>query len=164
MADLKNLGINNTRGRCYIVILRPPYEKLEFQFVPAEVKLNSKANNAKIEVVGRNNPRHHYTGGDDSFSLKLEFYSDVEERDDVIKKVRWLQSLRYNDGYAGPKRNIKVVMGDMFQREIWIVDSVNIDMTNFDSQKGFRPRQASVDLNMSLDPRSNLTINDIRNL
>lgn len=164
MADLKNLGVNNTKGKCYIVELRPPYQKLEMQFIPAGIKIASTANNAKIEVIGRNNPLHQYTGGDDKMTFKLEFYSDVEDRDDVIKKCRWLQALRYNDGYKGPKRNVKVIMGDMFKKEIWIVDSVTMDFSNFDSDKGFRPRQASVDIALSLDPKTNLTINDVRNL
>lgn len=164
MADIKNLGVNNTGGKCYIVELRPPYQKLEMQFIPASMKLTSTAQNAKIEVVGRNNPIHHYTGGDDKLVFKLDFYSDTEDRDDVIKKCRWIQALRYNNGSRGPKRNVKVVMGDMFQREIWIVDSVAIDLSTFDGTKGFRPRQATVDINLSLDPIKNLTIDDVRNL
>lgn len=164
MADLKNLGVNTTGGKCYIVELRPPYQRLEMQFIPVGMKIVSSATNAKIEVVGRNNPLHHYTGGDDKLTFKLEFYSDVLDRDDVIKRCRWLQSLRYNDGNNGPKRNVKVVMGDMFKKEIWIVDTVTLDMANFDADKGFRPRIASVDMALSLDPVKNLTINDVRNL
>lgn len=164
MADIKNLGVNTTAGKCYIVELRPPYQKLEMQFVPVGMKITSSATNAKIEVIGRNNPLHHYTGGDDKLSFKLEFYSDVDDRNDVIQKCRWLQSLRFGDGNTGPKRNVKVVMGDMFKKEIWIVDTVTLDMSNFDGDKGFRPRLATIDMALSLDPTKNLTINDVRGL
>lgn len=162
MGDIKNLGVNTTGGKCYIVELRPPYQKLEIQFVPDEISLTSSANNAKIDIVGRNNPLVHYTGGNDKLKLTLDFYSDEANRKDVLLKVRWLQSLRYADGSFGPKRNISVVLGDLFRREIWTVDSVNIKLSNLDGQFNFMPRQAFVDLDLTLDPKTNLRIDDVR--
>lgn len=155
---------STTAGRCYIVELSPPYERLEIQFVPKEFSYGSTAKMAKIEVVGRNNPLHHYTGGDDNLSFQLDFFAEEESRKDVLKKVKWIQSLRYNDGNFAPKKNISIVFGNLFRNEIWTVDSVQVKYSDFDSLHDFLPQQAFVDIKLSLDPIKNLRIKDVRKL
>lgn len=164
MPDIKNLGVNTTNGKCYIVELRPPYQKLEIQFVPEEFNLSSTADEAKIQVVGRNNPLIHYTGGNDKLSLTLDFYSDEENRKDVLTRVNWIKSLRMSDGSYGPKRNISLVFGDLFRKEIWSVSNVKVKLQHLDGDFNFMPRQAYVDLELTLDPKSNLRIDDVRNI
>lgn len=164
MSDIINVALSQTQKSLYIVDLKSPDERMEIQFVPHELRMDSTANHGKIEVVGRNNPLYHYINGEDNLSFQLDLYADETEKTSVLQRVRWLQSLRYNDGYTRRKRNVLLIWGDMFRNEnmVWIVTSVSVRYTDFDGAKSFRPQQAYVDLKLTLDPRVNLRESDIR--
>jgi hypothetical protein len=138
------MGYSTTEGKIYLVELESPFESLEIQFVPEEIVMNRTANVVDFAVVGRNNPLHQYTGGDEKMSLKLDFYSDSERRDDVIKKTRWLESLAQNDAGRRPQTLVKVTL------------------SMFDSAHGYLPKQAYVDLQLSLDTKVNIPKSDLR--
>lgn len=148
-------------GRLYIIALGS-LERLEMQFVPLKLSLNRSADIEELKVVGRNNPIHHYTSGSDRLNFELDFYSIAENRDDVITKVNWLQSLAYNDGYALPPERVKVVFGDVFRDEVWVVKSVQADLSLFNKNHAYLPQQAYVKLQLMLDPDRNLRLNDIK--
>jgi len=164
MANIENIPVSTTNKSLYIVSLNNPDERMEIQFVPQKLQIDSTANHAKIEVVGRNNPLYHYTTGEDNLNLILDLYADDDDKLNVIQRVRWLQSLRYNDGISRRKKNVMLIFGDLFinQNMTWIVTSVSVSYSDFHELHNFRPQQAMVDLKLSLDPGENLKESDFK--
>ena len=151
---------STTEGKLYFVALTT-LDRLDIQFVP-ELNLGRQANIAKIQIIGRNEPLHQFTGGESTLTFQLDFYAKDEDRLDVIKKVRWLESLTYNDGYKRPAQKVKLVFGDLFTSEIWVVNNVTTKLSNFNREKGFLPQQAYVDISLMLDTETNSAWEDIR--
>ncbi len=154
-----------TDHRCFIVELEERNgvrEKLEIQFVPSSFGGARVANLQEIVIVGRNNPLLHYTTGNETITLPLEFYSDNERHDDVKKKIDWLRSLTINNGAIGGYRNVKIIFGDLFKWEIWAVKSVNYNYSHFDGKSGFLPLRATASIMLVLDTPENLEIDDFR--
>jgi hypothetical protein len=138
-------------------------ERLEVQFVPENVALSREANITEIMVVSRNNPLLHYVNGKNTLSTTLEFYSDEPSRQDVYRKIRWLESLAMNDGYQGKIRTIQFLFGKMFDRDYWNLQSVRPVLSHFDAENGFYPLRATVQINLILDTeKKNLLISDVR--
>jgi hypothetical protein len=156
------MGFSTTGGQLYIVELSRPFERVEIQFAPQVLNWNREADISSVYIVGRNHPKQHFTGGSETLSFQMDFYSDVEDRKDVIKKVNWLRSLTFGDGSFGPARNVKLVWGDLYKNNVWAVKSVNVKLENFAPQKGWLPQQAWVDISLIADPKKNLRISDIR--
>lgn len=138
------------------------FERIEIQFVPPSLSYNREATLAPIEVVGRNNPAQQWTGGNTSLSFKLDFFSLQENREDVMKKVRWLQSLTYRREF-GQVPLVKVAFGKLFLKEQWFVKSVNVELTQFNPLQSWLPQQAYVDLNLQLNNEKDLNFTTIRN-
>ncbi|MAX80393.1 MAG: hypothetical protein CL843_09475 [Crocinitomicaceae bacterium] len=156
------MGFNTTNNELILVELTEPFERLFIQFVPHKIEPHRTANYASIAPVGRNNALMHYTGGADTLPLSLDFYSDDEKRQDVIKSVKWLQSLAMNNGYLSPAPKVKLIMGDLFEYEVWRVTSVKASMEAFDQGNGWLPMRASVQLQLQLVTDFNLEFEDVR--
>lgn len=158
------LGSNftTTDHDCYILETEEPFERLEIQFVPNEISTPREANLTEIMVVARNNPKYHYINGKDTLRMQVEFYSDERGRTDVIRKVQWLKSLTMNNGFQGGLRNVKIVFGELFPNEVWLLKSVRPTLSHFDGEAGFLPLRARVDLEFVLDPVKNNLITDVR--
>lgn len=156
------MSFTTTQGKIYLLELEEPFQRLELQFVPGELRMNRQADLKTIAIVGRNNNLLQYTGGSDTLNLPMEFYSDSQLRDDVISKVNWLQSLAMKDGNDGVYRNVKLVFGDIFRHEIWAVSSVAPVISHFDDEYGYLPLRAKVDVKLILDPLTNLLFEDVR--
>lgn len=136
----------------YIVEITKPFERLPIQFVPSSLDYNRTSGIANIEVVAKTNPLRQWTGGDTKLNFSLDFYSVEESREDVFKKVKWLQSLSYpNDLGEIPK--VRVVFGDLFLEEVWLVENVGVKFSNFHPQKNWLPIQATVDISLAIDVR-----------
>lgn len=156
------MAYNTTNNELFLVELAAPYQRLPIQFVPDDIITPRQAYIHQVNIVGRNNDLLRYSGGNDTFRLNLDFLSDEENRQDVISKVAWLKSLAMNDGNRRGIRNVKMVMGDLFRYEVWIVRRVTPKMTHFDNNNGWLPLRAKVTLDMVLDPARNLLISDVR--
>lgn len=170
-ADQNNTVANNqeseariksstTEGKLYFIALQS-LDRLEIQFVP-KLQMSRNANYANIQIIGRNTPKYQYLSGQSTMSLELDFHSMNEDRKDVIDKCRWLEHLTFNDGYETPPQKIKLVFGDLFRDEVWLVRRVNCDLQNFHKPSGYLPQQAYVSLELMLDPESSLTWEDVR--
>ena len=157
-----NLSAVTPKGSLYIIELAEPFERLEFQEVPVEIPWDRTGNYAEIAVPGRNNPLHHYTGGSDLVSLKLQFIYDNSGVANVERDIRWLQSLIANDSYNAPIRRVKIIFGQLFRNETWIVKAAKATFTDFDSKKNFASRRANVDISFALDTDKNRSLADIR--
>lgn len=152
--------MSTTDGQLFITALSSN-EKMEVQYVPEKLGNDLTADYGVIKIVGRNNSLRHYTGGDERLSLDLDFHSEAYNREDVIKKCSWLKSISVNNGYDDPPERIRVTFGKVFQKEIWLIESVNISYEQFESVNGFLPIQAYVKLNLVLDTSRNRTRRDI---
>lgn len=142
----------------YIIAIDDPNDRLEFQFVPNEVAINSSASIEGAATPSRNNSRFIYFGGDDAISFTLNFVAENdtrEERIEIKRRAEWLRSLRY-DG-----RDILVVLGDLFSSDPYTVESVSIKYSELHSDG--LPKQAEISLSLKLNPTENLTFQDIRN-
>ena len=153
---------NTTGGKCYIVELASPFDRLEFQFMPDNVKTSRSATFAAIAPVGRNNDVLHYVGGNDELEFDLDFFSDENTYKDVVRKCNFLKSLAMADGGYGPAKNVKVVLGKVFSKEVWVVKEVDVSYDYF-SIENFLPRRASVKIKLQLDTKKNRRIRDVRN-
>ena len=154
--------LNTVESSIFIVELAPPNERLMIQFVPDEINMPRSAEGGSFTVVGRNHKKFHYTTGSEPLNMELYFYADDENREDVMKAVNWLKSLTMNDGKNAKQRNVKIVMGKLFEDEIFRVVSVSPTMSHFSSAHGWLPLQATVNIVMELDPDKNMTIKDRR--
>ncbi|WP_338761855.1 hypothetical protein WAF17_16405 [Bernardetia sp. ABR2-2B] len=149
-------------GSIYILELAEPFGRLELQEVPKEISKQRTGNYAAIDVPGRNNPLHHYTGGSDNFSMSCQFVYDGSGEDTVLRDINWLESLMANDSYNAPTRRVKVIFGNLFANKTYIVKSVDSKFTDFDNKNGWRSRRAEVTISFALDMDRNRSINDIR--
>lgn len=157
------MSFDTTDGLFYITETDPPFESLRGQFIQEEINWKRTAKYAEAVIVGRNHPRYHFIGGKDTIGLTFDFYSDEEQRDDVYRKIRWLQSLTYNDAGFGHVKHVKVTFGDMFKGQQWVVKDVNAKMSGFNKFYGLMPQRAIVDVILDLDVVNNLSRADVRN-
>jgi hypothetical protein len=148
-------------GQLYFIAVRS-LERLNIQYVPNELNIQRNADIEEIKIVGRNNPKHHYSGGSTKLTLELDFYSTDANREDVIKKCRWLESLAANDGYKNPPQQVRLVFGKLFRNEVWVVNSVDYKLSDFSKPHGYLPVQAYCSIALSLDPPTNTRTQDIR--
>lgn len=150
------------QGKMYLTALRS-LERLDIQYVPKEIAISRSANISGVAVVGRNNPLYHYTGGTTEMTLELDFHSEELNREDVIRKCKWLESLAYSDGYSSAPETVRLTFGKLFQNnETWVVQRVNYKLSLFMGDHGMLPRQAIVSITLSLDPQRNLRKDDVQ--
>ena len=154
--------MTTTEGKLYFIELSTK-ERLEIQFVPEVLRTSRRPFIVGIMPVGRNNVRYAYTGGETELRFRLDFFADQEDREDVYSKVAWLESLTYNEGSNLPPSKVQLVWGSkMFRRHIWVVKSVDSDLSLFHKVENYLPQQAYVDIVLGLDPDKDLVKNQIR--
>lgn len=161
MGDLLNNGFNTTDGRMYLITERT-LERLDIQFTPPDIQVDSRPTIATIQIVGRNTPRYQYIGGEPTIRLTLDFYANEVEGQDVVAKCRFLESLTASDGSEGPFQRVKMIFGDLYKNDMWVVKSAPYRLFNFDESVGYLPKHATVELTLAKDPTDNLRWRDIR--
>jgi hypothetical protein len=151
-------------GSIYILELSEPFGRLELQELPSELSTQRTGNYAEINVPGRNNPLHHYTGGSDTFSMSFQFVYDSSGVDNVLRDVQWLEGLMANDSYNAPSRRVKIIFGKIFNNKTYIVKSVSSKFMDFVNNNGWISKRAEVSISFALDMDNNRSIADIRNI
>ncbi len=162
MAESSRL-ISTTDGNIYLIAL-DSLERVEVQYVPGELVFTRNAKLGELAIVGRNLPKNHQTGGQKFLKFKMDFYSvseSAEGRDDVLKKIRLIESWTYNEGKERNAEKVKLVFGRLFRDEVWTIQSVDTRMIEFE-KKTFMPLQAYLDITLKLDTASNLKRSDVR--
>ena len=158
-------NIETTEGKIFLIELAPPKQVLEFQFVPNVLDWNRIGNWVSVPIVGRNNSKHHLTGGEDQLSFQLNFNSLFElDKQLCFKNLSWLQSLTMVDDFGAPARKVKLVWGeaDIFRWKVWVVKSVKGLAGDFRSNFGMVPTNILIDVVLELDPDENQKIADVR--
>jgi hypothetical protein len=142
--------MTTTNGQLYIVNLTT-LEKLEIQFVPSEVVIDRNASMPEVVIIGRDTPNYQWASGKQSLTLNLDFLSNDENRLDVKAKVDWLMGLTRKPNNTMKAPNVKLVWGDLFKDEVWVVPSVKPRYSNFNKVYNFLPQQAYVDITFQLE-------------
>lgn len=155
--------ISTTYSELFIVEAQPPFSSRAFQFVPEVIENPRSAKLQEVVIIGRNDALLHYINGQESLRLELEFLATSEKKDDVKKTIDWFKSLTMNDGYSGKIRNVKLIMGNVFTNEVWLVEAVEPKMSHFSQKDAWMPLRATIGLNLKLDPNKNRYIDDVRN-
>jgi hypothetical protein len=123
-------------------------EKLFLQGLPTEIAEAPDSEFVAIRTPGRNNPRYHYTGGEDVIPVSISFYCDHESRQDVISKVKWLQALTRNDGYAKGPHTILFCFGAMYKGSKCICTHAIPTYSNWNREYFMFPAVARVELTL----------------
>lgn len=138
-------------------------ESLYFQFVPQELDYKVGTSIAAISTFGRNNPRYHYTGSEDTVTFEIDWHSDVAEKNDVLKKCRWLESKTKTDAYQGELPQMLFKWGDVFNSDdMWIIADASYRISLFDKTASMRPKQAYQSITLKRITAENRTHNQIK--
>lgn len=157
------MPFSTTHGRLYIIALRS-LERLEIQFVPPMISINRNPNTQQVDIVGLNLPRTQQQGGPRTLNMELDFYAQELDREDVIKKCRQLESLTYRDGPDVPAEQVRLIFGKMFNQEIWTVQKVDYDLTQFHRKSGYLPVQARARVTLVQDGSLEPTATSVRQI
>lgn len=101
---------------------------------PNEVNINPQTNWVSIMSMGRNSPFMMYTGGEDTISFDISWYSnDPMNREDVLTKCRLLESWSKANGYnqAPPVLRISWGTSGIFDNDLFILYSASYKLNNF---------------------------------
>lgn len=144
---------NNPSGTAAKQKLGQPYlldlvtrDRVIFQTIPKEMKYKPDANWFAVASAGWNNPRYQYGGGEDVLSFTITWYSDEVGKQDVIRQVKWIESLSRNNSFDEPPHPVQFVMGDLFRDAKWIVSSAEYSLDQFDRTAGMMPKYASQEI------------------
>lgn len=154
-------SFNTTENLLYFVSVSNPQIRLGIQFVPYEITHDRVASIGDVFVIGRNNPFSTFDSGVETISMKLDFYACEENREDVRRKCNMLRSFTYKDGDK-PLDRVKLIYGDLFKLEKWVVRSVKVNYSNFSKPHKYLPQQAYVDIVLKRDDDKQTTHDLIR--
>lgn len=131
-------------------------EVLMFQTIPLQISVDPSTQWAVLASMGRNNPGFQFTGAEDTISFTLTFYSDEENKQDVIKTLKKIEAWSKPDGYKAKVPLIQFVMGSLFKDSRFIIFSCPYTMGLFDRQKNMLPCQATMDLTLKKVANTNI--------
>ena len=128
-----------------IIIINPnttPPTSLYIQGKPSSIDVSSEATWAAVKSMGRNNPFMMYTGGEDTISIEISWFSVDSDRTDVINKCRLLESWAKADGYKSSPPNLYISWGssNLFADDTFILTSANYELSNFQNAYRSSPR------------------------
>lgn len=111
-----------------------PAISLVIQNRPDRLKVEPAATWAAVKSMGRNNPFYFYTGGEDTITFDISWYSvDEAHRDDVVNKCRLLESWARADGYSASPPTLRIQWGDsgLFEDDLFILAAAPYELTHF---------------------------------
>lgn len=121
------------------------YSYLQLPFVPRELDYQPESNFVGIASFGRNNPFYQFTGSEDTVSFEIDWFSDKENREDVIFNCRWLEALTKGDAYDEIPHRVKIVWGKdnkLFEDSTWLLVSAPYKLSDF--VRGYRSSNGEV--------------------
>ena|SRR5882757_3168571 len=137
-------------------------ERLVFQNIPNDLKYSPESNFMAVASAGRNNPLYQYVGSEDVLAFTLSWYAEETSKNDVLRKVKWLESLSKNDGYDNKPHLVQCVFGEVFRDAKWIVSSAGpIQFNLFDREIGMFPKLATQEITLKRVTDKNRTRQEI---
>jgi len=110
------------------------YHQLELPFIPMNLQYQIESKWVGIPTMGRNNSHFHWTGSEDTVTFQIDWFSDQDNREDVILNCRWLESLAKADGYKTAPHRVKLIWGredKLFEFDTWIVTDASYTLSQF---------------------------------
>ena len=132
---------------CYILDL-VTNNSLALQYIPQEIEYNPDAGWAVIKSFGRNAPFYHYTGSEDILKFTLHWVAAQADKQDVMLKTKWLESLSKSDGYDSDPHPCKFIFGEVWKKATWIVYSASPKYSLFDGANNMFPTFATQDVEL----------------
>lgn len=111
-----------------------PAISLVIQNRPDILRVEPAATWAAVKSMGRNNPFYFYTGGEDTITFDISWYSvDEDHRDDVVNKCRLLESWTRANGYSASPPTLRIQWGDsgLFEDDLFILAAAPYELTHF---------------------------------
>lgn len=111
-----------------------PAISLVIQNRPDRLKVEPAATWAAVRSMGRNNPFYFYTGGEDTITFDISWYSvDADHRDDVVNKCRLLESWTRANGYSASPPTLRIQWGNsgLFEDDLFILAAAPYELTHF---------------------------------
>jgi hypothetical protein len=140
-------------------------EQISIQFVPQELDYTPDSNFIPIASMGRNNPLYHYTGSEDTLKFTLDWYANIESREDVITNCKKLEALTKNDSFDKPPHPIKLIWNDkLFSKSTWLVVSAPYKLSLFQAHRNMLPQQAYQEITLKRLTEFNSSLNQIRDI
>lgn len=139
-------------------------EKIFFQNIPGEIDYDPQSNWNVVASPGRNTPLYQYTGAEDTISMTLSWYSDVESRQDVLKKCKMMEALSKNNGYDEKPHLVALMFGDLFRGARFIVEKAPYKLSMFSRPHGMLPQLATTELTLKRVNENNRSRADILKL
>jgi hypothetical protein len=153
--------MKTTDGRLCL-IAEDTLERMDIQFMPPKHTETTTANLAEVRIAARNLPRFQHVGVSNRLEFTLDFYSNELGSKDVLRKVRWLQSLCYNNKGLSKTQRVIVIFGDMYRNQTWRVVRVSPDFSLYDKQGGYLPKRADVQLDLEQDNEFDVGWEDVQ--
>ena len=130
-------------------------DQIQLQTVPRQLVYDPETNWNAITPMARNTPFYHYTGGADTLTMTLDWYSNKTpqggadtQRHYALTRAKWLEAKCRNDGLEEPPHRVKLIWGEdterfypMFNESTWIVSEAPYTMSMFHKQHALRPTQ-----------------------
>lgn len=142
----------------------PNRRRLELITVPSEIEFSPTPEWAVIASIGRNNPFYHFTGSEDTLSFTIDWYSNQDNREDVIYNCRWLETKAKADAYKADPHRILLQWGKedlLFQNILWIVQKASYKLSQFQRHRGMLPQQAYQEVILKRVTSLNLNMSEI---
>lgn len=110
------------------------YSYITLPFVPRDLSYEPTSKFVGIATMGRNNPHYHFTGSEDTLQFDIDWFSNQDDRKDVINNCRWIEALTKGDGYEEPPHRVKLVwsVSDLlFADTQWLVVAAPYTLSDF---------------------------------
>lgn len=139
-------------------------EVFYLQTIPIELEKSGETSWSTIQATGRNVPLYQYTGAEDVVNFTVSWYANEDNKEDALKKCKWLDALSQNDGYDNKPHKVKFIFGRLFCNSIWIVASAKYKMSLFDRSKEMMPCLAIQEISLKRVSETNPTRSEILNI
>lgn len=109
-------------------------EEIRLPFIPRELNYNSESSFVAIKPIGANNPRYQFTGAEDKIEFEIDWLSTDNNREDVIRNCRKLESLTKADAYTRSPHRVLLQWGardHLFSKHVFLVLSAPYRMVQF---------------------------------
>lgn len=138
-------------------------DRILLQNVPQAIKVDPKTNHHVIRAQGANNPKYHYTGAEDIIMFTTTFYSNRDDRADVVEVCRKIEALTKNDSFTGKKHEVLLMWGNsLFNNFRFLLLETEYVWKNFDGEYDGYPRGAEMKLVFARITDKNLSHDEIR--
>lgn len=132
-----------------IVNYDDPSDRVTLMFAPKELDFNPKTRLVPIASAQRNQPFYQYTGAEDTVVMQISYAANSEDRLDVIKTAKHLESWSKANGDIQGPATLKIIWGDesgLFSNAKFHLESAGYRFGLFDKVHRYLPTLAFQEL------------------